>query len=140
MMPLAVHQVNFKGSGSTRTMLATIPAVLRVPIVLLLIAASTIAHTLPLLLIALLKWLMPVRKFRDACAVGLVRLAESWIAFNTWLIDHFTTTQFHVQGASDLRLDGHYLVLSNHQSWVDILVMQKVFNRRIPFMRFFLKS
>ena len=34
---------------------------------------------------------------------------------------------------------GHYLVLANHQSWVDILVLQKVFNRRIPLLRFFLK-
>jgi 1-acyl-sn-glycerol-3-phosphate acyltransferase len=30
-------------------------------------------------------------------------------------------------------------MLANHQSWVDIVVMQKVFNRRIPLMRFFLK-
>ncbi|HWR96510.1 MAG TPA: acyltransferase, partial [Arenimonas sp.] len=44
--------------------------------------------------------------------------------------------------AEDARLDpqGHYLVLSNHQSWVDIMVLQAVFNRRIPFMRFFLKQ
>jgi 1-acyl-sn-glycerol-3-phosphate acyltransferase len=39
-----------------------------------------------------------------------------------------------------LEAKGHYLVLSNHQSWVDILILQKVFNRRIPFMRFFLKQ
>ena len=30
--------------------------------------------------------------------------------------------------------------VSNHQSWVDILVLQKVFNRRIPFLKFFLKQ
>ena len=29
--------------------------------------------------------------------------------------------------------------MANHQSWVDILVLQKVFNRRIPLLRFFLK-
>jgi 1-acyl-sn-glycerol-3-phosphate acyltransferase len=31
-------------------------------------------------------------------------------------------------------------VLCNHQSWVDIPVLQKVLNRRIPFLRFFLKQ
>ena len=31
-------------------------------------------------------------------------------------------------------------MLCNHQSWVDIPVLQKVFNRRIPFLRFFLKQ
>jgi len=35
---------------------------------------------------------------------------------------------------------GCYLVNSNHQSWVDILVLQRCFNRRLPFFRFFLKS
>ncbi len=34
----------------------------------------------------------------------------------------------------------HYLVFANHQSWVDIPILQKVFNRRIPLLRFFLKS
>ena len=34
---------------------------------------------------------------------------------------------------------GRYLVLANHRSWVDIPVLQKVFNRRIPLLRFFLK-
>ena len=38
-----------------------------------------------------------------------------------------------------MHINGHYLVLANHQSWVDILVLQKVFNRRIPLLRFFLK-
>ncbi len=28
---------------------------------------------------------------------------------------------------------------SNHRSWVDILVLQSIFNRRIPFLKFFLK-
>ena len=68
-----------------------------------------------------------------------MRLAEGWIAFNSGLIALFTRTRFRIEGLQGLRMDGHYLVLSNHQSWVDIIFMQKVFNRRIPFMRFFLK-
>jgi 1-acyl-sn-glycerol-3-phosphate acyltransferase len=45
-----------------------------------------------------------------------------------------------VRGADDLDLNGWYLVVSNHQSWVDILVLQTVFNRKIPFLKFFLKK
>ena len=30
--------------------------------------------------------------------------------------------------------------MANHQSWVDILVLQRVFNREIPFLKFFLKK
>jgi 1-acyl-sn-glycerol-3-phosphate acyltransferase len=32
------------------------------------------------------------------------------------------------------------MVLSNHQSWVDILVLQRIFHRKIPFLKFFLKK
>lgn len=111
----------------------------RTPIVLAMIAVSTIAHTTPLFAISLAKWLLPIAAFRAACASLLVRIAESWIGFNSWLIDRFTPTGFVLTGLDGLARDGHYLVLANHRSWVDILVMQKVFNRRIPFLRFFLK-
>jgi 1-acyl-sn-glycerol-3-phosphate acyltransferase len=47
--------------------------------------------------------------------------------------------RWDVAGTEGLAPDGWYLVASNHQSWVDILVLQKVFTRRIPLLKFFLK-
>ncbi|MEF9996424.1 MAG: acyltransferase, partial [Burkholderiaceae bacterium] len=44
------------------------------------------------------------------------------------------------QGLDELNQRGWYLVSVNHQSWVDILVLQKVFQHRIPFLKFFLKQ
>ena len=32
------------------------------------------------------------------------------------------------------------MVIANHQSWVDILVLQRILNHRIPFLKFFLKQ
>jgi 1-acyl-sn-glycerol-3-phosphate acyltransferase len=107
--------------------------------VFLAIVLSTVVHTVPLFFVAFLKWLLPVPAWRRACAVVLVRIAESWIAFNGWLIAHATPTRFRISGVESLRRDGHYLVLANHRSWVDIVAMQRAFNRRIPFLRFFLK-
>jgi 1-acyl-sn-glycerol-3-phosphate acyltransferase len=112
---------------------------LRTSLVILAIVLSTIAHTTPLFLIALLKWLLPLPSWQRACAWVLVGIAESWIACNNWLIDHVTPTRVRVAGLDGLRSDGHYLVLANHRSWVDIIAMQHALNRRIPFMRFFLK-
>lgn len=121
-------------------MLASLPAFIRIPLVILLIVLSTILHTTPLLVVALVKWLLPFAAFQKACAAVLVRIAEAWIAVNSGLIALFTRTRFEVEGLAGLRSDGHYLVLANHQSWVDIIVLQRVLNRRIPFLRFFLKS
>lgn len=111
----------------------------RVASILLLIVANTLLHATPLLLAALLKALVPVAAWRRAWNPVLTWLASRWIAVNSAMIDRFTRTRFVVELPATLREDGHYLVLANHQSWVDILVLQKVFNDRIPFLRFFLK-
>ena len=145
MMPIAGIQVKWGSIANhapdlpLESMLASIPFFLRVPFVVLAIIASTVAHTTPLFLIALLKWLLPVAGIRRLADALLVRLVESWIAVNSGLVDRFTRTAFRISGGQGLLADGHYLVLSNHQSWVDIIVLQKVFNRRMPFLRFFLK-
>ncbi|KGM57816.1 acyltransferase [Lysobacter arseniciresistens ZS79] len=114
---------------------------LRVALVVLLLVANILVHVGPLLAVALVKALLPLDRLRKAANPVLAGIAESWIAVNNRVIDGLLHTRVAVQqhGEVDLRHDGHYLVLANHQSWVDILVLQKAFNRRIPLMRFFLK-
>lgn len=105
-----------------------------------LIVINTLAHIVPLFLVSFIKILIPVGVVRRSCSRTLAWVVESWVAVNSALIVLMTHTRFHVSGIGNLSRDASYLVLSNHQSWVDIPVLQKIFNRRIPFMRFFLKS
>ena len=121
-------------------MRSLLPAVLRVPLAAILIAANTLVHVMPLFAVTLVKGVLPFAAVRRACNRLLSGIAESWIGFNSRMISLFTHTRIVVEGDVQLRRDGHYLVLANHQSWVDIPVLQKVFNRRIPLLRFFLKS
>ena len=112
---------------------------LRIALILPLIAANTLLHAVPVLGLGLVKAALPFAAVRRACNPLLTGLAENWIAVNTAMMSLFTATAFEVDIDAGLRRDGHYLVLANHQSWVDILVLQKVFNRRVPLLRFFLK-
>lgn len=121
-------------------MLASLPAFLRIPLAIALLILNTIAHVLPLFALTFVKLLLPLQGARVAMSRTLVAIAESWIAVNSALFDLFTRTRWRIEGLEGLKRDGNYLVLCNHQSWVDIPVLQKVFNRRIPFLRFFLKS
>lgn len=66
-------------------------------------------------------------------------IGENWIAGNSGWMRLTQKTQWDVQGADHLNYNGWYLVVSNHQSWVDILVMQHLLNRRIPLLKFFIK-
>jgi len=113
---------------------------MRTLLAVVLIGASTVVHVLPLLVVALVKAAVRVEPVRRWCDQWLMTLAESWIGLNSWMIDNLTDTRIVVDGMPDAGLGGNYLVISNHQSWVDIPVLQKIFNRRLPLLRFFLKS
>jgi 1-acyl-sn-glycerol-3-phosphate acyltransferase len=69
----------------------------------------------------------------DACATA-------WITINNLNQRVSSRTKWDVTGLDQLTRDDWYLVIANHQSWVDILVLQRVFNRKIPFLKFFLKK
>jgi 1-acyl-sn-glycerol-3-phosphate acyltransferase len=113
---------------------------LRIPFGALLLATNTLVHVPPLMLAALLKAALPVRGFRRACDHVLMAIAASWIGVNTTLIRWFTRTRVLLDVDAKLQPQGHYLVLANHQTWVDIPVLQAALNRRVPLLRFFLKS
>jgi 1-acyl-sn-glycerol-3-phosphate acyltransferase len=121
-------------------MFVSLPRFLRIPLACVLLFVSTVVHVLPLLVLTLVRLLIPVRSMRNGFAPVLVHIAESWLSVNSWLFGAFTRTQWQVEGLDGLSTRENYLVVCNHQSWVDIPALQKIFNRRIPFMRFFLKS
>lgn len=66
--------------------------------------------------------------------------ATFWISVNSANQNLFSRTRFEATGLEGLSPKDWYLVISNHQSWVDILVLQRVFNHKIPFLKFFLKK
>ncbi len=122
-------------------MLSFLPGVVILALTTLLASISTIVLVLVLLAFAVLKLLLPIAAVRRLLSRLIILVAETWIGVNNLLIRLFTRNQrWEIDGAEHLQRDGWYLVLSNHQSWVDILVLQYVCNQRIPFLKFFLKS
>ncbi|HEY4294768.1 acyltransferase [Luteibacter sp.] len=121
-------------------MLAPLPLFLRVPLVCMLLLVSTFVHVLLVLALTLLRLILPIAPVQRGIGAALVWIAESWLSINGWLFGVFTRTRWVVEGLEGLALHENFLIVCNHQSWVDIPALQKVFNRRIPFMRFFLKS
>jgi 1-acyl-sn-glycerol-3-phosphate acyltransferase len=89
---------------------------------------------------ALLKLLIPLSGWRRVCDVALNWIAGCWITGNNLNQSFINTTTWDIQGLDTLSPDRWYLVVCNHQSWVDILVLQRVFHGHIPFLKFFLKK
>ncbi|MBY6203293.1 acyltransferase [Halomonas denitrificans] len=113
---------------------------IRISVATTLLGLNTLVHCAPLLLLALIKVLLPFAGARRALTAVLTRIAESWIGFNNWMIDRLSGTRLILRGNVPEQPDGQLLVIANHRSWVDIPVLQRVFNRRLPLLRFFLKS
>lgn len=105
----------------------------------LVLGLNTLLVALAMVPPALLKLLVPLPGVRRGCTRALAALASGWVALNNrWVVGRAGAT-WDVQGLDGLRPRGWYLVCSNHRSWVDILVLQRVFHGRIPFLKFFLK-
>lgn len=117
-----------------------IPAPARGAFVLILLVANTLVWCLLLILISFAKVILPLAGVRRSIDPLLNAIATSWIACNGAILWRARRVTWDVQGTEDLRSTDWYMVTSNHQSWVDIFVLQRTLSRRIPMLKFFLKQ
>jgi 1-acyl-sn-glycerol-3-phosphate acyltransferase len=104
------------------------------------ITVNTLFWFVPILPLAVLKLLLPIAAARASITRVLMAIGENWISVNTMILTRAASIDWQVRGVETLRRDHWYLVIANHQTWVDILVLQSAFNRRIPFLKFFIKQ
>lgn len=121
-------------------MLSFLPHTLRGILATLILVTSTLCWCIPLLGMSIIKLLLPFNAAQLALSKVMSVIAESWITCNKGWMNLVRNTDWDVKGLQGLHYDHSYLVTSNHQSWVDILVLQYQLNRRIPLLRFFLKQ
>ncbi|MFJ3487050.1 acyltransferase [Pseudomonas sp. NPDC090202] len=107
--------------------------------VALLVLLNTLVLFGPLMVFALLK-LVFQGGLRDSCSWSVMWIAETWSEINKLIFRLCLPTRWEIQGAEGLRSDTSYLVVANHQSWVDIPALVQTLNRRTPFFKFFLKK
>ncbi|MFI5390897.1 MAG: acyltransferase [Bacteriovoracales bacterium] len=93
-----------------------------------------------ILFFAFLKIIIPFDGPRNFFSKILIGLGNCWIKGNNFNMALTQNIIWKVEGLESLKLDEWYMVISNHQSWTDILVLQKIFLGRIPFLKFFLKQ
>jgi len=105
----------------------------------LVLVLNILFHITFLLPLSLVKLVLPFRPVRLVIDAVLNAIAESWIGVNKFWMNTVGRTRWQVQGVDQLRYRVWYLVNCNHQSWLDILVLQWVFNRNISLLKFFIK-
>lgn len=109
-------------------------------LIILLLPLNLILWGVPVMLLGIVKLLLPGGEPRRKLRLLLSELGDRWAGGNDLIFDLLLDTKWDISGVDGLRPDGHYLIVSNHGSWLDIFVLQRAFHRRVAFMRFFIKQ
>ena len=121
-------------------MLKFLPSFVLGVISLLLLSLNTILCASIILFLTLIKLLVSHAGFRAQISKVLIFIAEIWVEGNSLMFRWAHKLEWDVQGLEEIPSKGSYLVVCNHQTWTDIFVLQHIFKRRIPFLKFFLKK
>ena len=113
---------------------------LRALAIVFLLLGNLILIGTPVLLGGIVKLLTFGKEPRRRVRLALAKLAERWVARNDRIFDALLTTRWDISGVEGLDPDGHYLLVANHVSWVDIFAVFRAFHGKTAFIRFFLKQ
>ena len=130
---------------------------LRGSIAMAWIALHTAFWCAPLYVMGCVRLALPGGRIRVGIGGLMDRIIDGWVASNRLLVWALRLSEIEARfsgtddergratggaegdGREALRRDGWYLVASNHQSWVDIIVLQNTLLGRIPPLKFFTK-
>jgi 1-acyl-sn-glycerol-3-phosphate acyltransferase len=113
---------------------------LRGVITLASITINTVFWFVPIIILTFIKILTPVKSWRAGLTQWIMLMGENWISVNNLIFRAMLPVTWDIRQTGDLQMREWYLMISNHQSWVDIVALQKAFNRRTPFLKFFIKQ
>jgi 1-acyl-sn-glycerol-3-phosphate acyltransferase len=88
----------------------------------------------------LIKILVPLPAVRRVMTRYLVWVGSSWTATNVYIYRLLLPPYRRVDLPQNLDPRHSYMLICNHQSWADILILFAVFSGRVPWLRFFLKK
>lgn len=121
-------------------MLSFLPGPVKGVLAFLLYTVNTLILVGPLIVVSLLKLLIPFGFWQYLSRLMIDFIATCWVDVNNFNMRLFQDIRIEATGLETLEDKKWYVVVSNHQSWVDILILQKLLLRRIPFLKFFLKQ
>src|SRR3990167_8511453 len=108
---------------------------------LLLYLVNLIVTATAVLFFAAVYFLIPLRSGRRMMQEHVLqKMPMIYAQTNAWIMMISTKNHWDVLGTGELDPNRWYVMMSNHRSWIDILVLKKVFVHHIPPLKFFMKK
>ncbi|KHT42140.1 acyltransferase [Vibrio sinaloensis] len=117
-------------------MLAYLTLILNV----VLVALNSAVCSLIICIIAVFKIVLPTALLKAKATEMANKTMWLWASINAVILAMFNRVEWDIEGGEELKKHGWYLLISNHLSWTDIVVLCCVFKDRIPMPKFFLKQ
>jgi 1-acyl-sn-glycerol-3-phosphate acyltransferase len=105
----------------------------------LCILANLCFWLVPLILLTLLKIIIPAQKLRDFLSWLMVWVYTLAVWCDDPILHYLIGIRFVVEGITKQYPEKFYLIIANHQSWNDIFILQHLFNRKAPVLKFLVK-
>lgn len=112
----------------------------------LLFVFSFLLETLVLFTVAIPITITKFLRFTPIFKKSLVKLSYYWyqiaVDFNHWYFFKLLNNkiEFQIEDREKLKFEDNYLIMSNHQTWVDAMALQIILQRLIPPPRFLVKK
>jgi 1-acyl-sn-glycerol-3-phosphate acyltransferase len=88
----------------------------------------------------IIKLLLPFKKIQPILLNVMNAIFRFWALNNYLIIVLFNRVEWKITGAEGLNKNAWYLLIANHQSWLDIMILANFARTRIPEPKFFLKD
>lgn len=121
-------------------MLSFLPSPIIFLINFIVLSVVTLVLSLPILLLSIVRFILPVKPviaFVDGVNLLIFRM---WGANNAFLIWLTNKVEWDIQGNDIEKIKGSCIIISNHVSWADIVMLNHVYRGKIPITKFFLKQ
>lgn len=106
---------------------------------ILLLIISTIVFFIPIFFIGLLK-IFPQAQWRSQCTAVIDKIVAGWCTVNNLFIKKTKMTQWELRGIDEFKTKNWTMIVANHQSWLDIVVLHRLFTGKVPVIKFFIKD
>ncbi|WP_213716164.1 acyltransferase [Cedecea lapagei] len=117
-------------------LLAAITLVLSIALTILV----TVACSVPIILAGIVKLMLPVPPIWRSISVFADFMMYCWCEGLALLLRLNPYLKWDVEGLEGLNKKNWYLLISNHQSWADIVILCVLFRKHIPMNKYFLKQ
>lgn len=115
-------------------------AAITLPLSIALTILVTIICSVPIIVAGLIKLLVPIPAVWRSISVFCNFMMYCWCEGLALLLHLNPWLKWDVQGLEGLNKKNWYLLISNHHSWADIVVLCVLFRKHIPMNKYFLKQ